>query len=157
MTTAAVLSLAVAIAAGCGKPAAGSPAPPADGTPAAAPAAGPAITAEARQEARQIFSTRCSVCHGPEGYGDGPGASALTPRPRNYHDGDWQHQTTDQQIEMAIQYGGAAVGKSPAMVANPDLGSKPAVLAALRELIREFGKTPGTRESGPPASPAGRQ
>lgn len=98
------------------------------------------ITAAARQEAQQIFSTRCSVCHGPEGRGDGPGGAGLDPKPRNYHDTAWQDSVTDKEIETAIVYGGAAVGRSPAMVANPDLGSKPAVVAALREIVRKFGK-----------------
>ena len=47
---------------------------------------------------------------------------------------------TDKEIETAIVYGGAAVGRSPMMVANPDLGSKPEVVAALREMVRNFGK-----------------
>lgn len=98
------------------------------------------ITPEARQEARQIFSTRCAVCHGAEGRGDGPGGAGLTPRPRNYHDTAWQDSVTDEEIEQAIVYGGAAVGRSPGMVGNPDLGSKPAVVAALREIVRNFGK-----------------
>lgn len=98
------------------------------------------VTADVRQEAQQIFSTRCAVCHGAEGRGDGPGGSALNPKPRNYHDTAWQDSVTDQEIETAIVYGGAAVGRSPAMVGNPDLGSKPAVVAALREIIRNFGK-----------------
>jgi len=37
-------------------------------------------------------------------------------------------------------YGGAAVGKSLQMVANPDLQAKPGVVAALREIVRTFGK-----------------
>lgn len=115
------------------------------GSGAAAEAAGSAeaavqITAEARQEAQQIFSTRCAVCHGAEGRGDGPGGAGLTPKPRNYHDPAWQDSVTDKEIETAVVYGGAAVGRSPAMVGNPDLGGKPAVVAALREIIRNFGK-----------------
>ena len=105
--------------------------------PSGTTAAATALTPEA--EAQQIFSTRCAVCHGAEGRGDGPGASALTPKPRDYRDQEWQGSVTDQDIERTIVYGGAAVGKSPSMVANPDLGSRPAVVAALRELIRDFG------------------
>jgi hypothetical protein len=39
-----------------------------------------------------------------------------------------------------VQYGGAAVGKSAAMPSNPDLMSKPAVVAALREYVRNVAK-----------------
>jgi mono/diheme cytochrome c family protein len=99
-----------------------------------------AITPEARQEAQQIFATRCSVCHGKQGRGDGPGGAGLVPTPRNYHDPEWQKSRTDAQIEQVIVYGGAAIGRSPAMVANPDLGGKPAVVSALREIVRGFGR-----------------
>lgn len=101
-----------------------------------------AATPDAKQEAQQIFSSRCSVCHGATGHGDGPGAAALTPKPRNYHDKAWQDSVTDDEIEKAIVYGGAAVGRSPSMVANPDLGNKPEVVAALKDMIRQFGKQP---------------
>lgn len=99
------------------------------------------VTPEARQQAQQIFGTRCAVCHGPEGRGDGPGGAALNPKPRDFHDTAWQDSVADKEIETAIVYGGAAVGRSPAMVANPDLGGKAAVVAALREMVRNFGKT----------------
>ena len=47
---------------------------------------------------------------------------------------------TDAHLEMIIQFGGVAVGKSPAMPPNPDLVSKPAVVKALRAHIRTLGK-----------------
>lgn len=86
-----------------------------------------------------MFQTRCAACHGQFGRGDGPGAAGLTPKPRNYADQEWQKTVTDEEIEKAIVYGGAAVGKSPQMVANPDLQAKPGVVAALREIVRKFG------------------
>jgi mono/diheme cytochrome c family protein len=129
---AAITSLGFVAAACGGNTSAGS-------VSAAAPAA-PKISDAARHEAQQIFATRCFACHGPSGHGDGPGAAGLNPKPRNYHDAAWQSATSDDQIEKAIVFGGAAVGKSPAMVGNPDLGGKPEVVAALRELIRKFGK-----------------
>ncbi|MBK7771984.1 MAG: c-type cytochrome [bacterium] len=87
-----------------------------------------------------MFNTRCAACHGQFGRGDGPGAAGLNPKPRNYADAAWQSTVTDEEIEKAIVYGGAAVGKSPQMVANPDLQAKPGVVAALREKVRSFGK-----------------
>lgn len=95
-----------------------------------------AISAPARAEAQQIFSTRCFACHGPDGRGDGPASTGLTPKPANFRDGSWQGTVDDQHIERIIQFGGAAVGKSPAMPSNPDLTSKPEVVAALRAHIR---------------------
>jgi mono/diheme cytochrome c family protein len=113
---------------------------PAGGSAAAA--AAPAASAAAVAEARQIFASRCTACHGPQGHGDGPGAAGLNPPPRNYHDKAWQASVTDDEIQKAIVYGGAAVGRSPAMVGNPDLADKPDVVSALRAMVREFGKEP---------------
>lgn len=97
-----------------------------------------AITNEARMQAKDMFSSRCAACHGPDGRGDGPGAANLDPKPRNLHDEVWQKAVTDEDIEKAILYGGSAVGKSPLMVPNPDLQSQPAVVAALREHVRQL-------------------
>jgi mono/diheme cytochrome c family protein len=97
---------------------------------------GPVISEPARAEAKQIFSTRCFACHGADGRGDGPAGASLVPRPANFHDGSWQNAVNDQHIEQIIQFGGAAVGKSPTMPGNPDLTGKPEVVAALREHIR---------------------
>ncbi len=109
--------------------------------PAAAPAPTPAVdTAAAQAEAEKIFSERCTTCHGPGGGGDGPASGGLVPKPRNFTDSTWQKSVSDEYIEQILQYGGAAVGKSPAMPANPDLMSKPAVVAALRAHVRSLAK-----------------
>jgi mono/diheme cytochrome c family protein len=110
-------------------------------TPAIPPAAAPTKSSDAAQaEAQEIFASRCTPCHGATGGGDGAASAGLTPPPRNFHDKAWQGAVTDDHIEKIIQYGGAAVGKSPAMPSNPDLMSKPEVVAALREHIRSLGK-----------------
>jgi mono/diheme cytochrome c family protein len=83
-----------------------------------------------------IFETRCFTCHGKEGAGDGPGSAALTPKPRNFQDADWQASVTDEHLSQIIMYGGAAVGKSLTMPGNPDLTSKPEVVNALVAHIR---------------------
>ncbi len=98
-----------------------------------------ADTPEAR-EAADIFATRCTPCHGAGGHGDGTASASLNPKPRNYTDKAWQKSVTDEHIEKVIVYGGAAVGKSPAMPANPDLQSKPLVVSALKDKVRSFGQ-----------------
>lgn len=128
-STSALLVLSVVAMSACKPPAA--PSNTSDDPPRAAASA---ATPEA--EAQQIFTGRCAVCHGATGVGDGPGAAALTPRPRNFHDAAWQASVTDAQIEQIIRVGGAAVGKSAAMPPNADLEGKPAVVAALRAYIR---------------------
>jgi mono/diheme cytochrome c family protein len=135
----AIAFAACLAAAGCSE---GSPEPAATGAaPAAAvpaPAAPAAAAVDASAEAAQLFGERCTTCHGPQGRGDGPASAGLTPPPRNFQDPAWQESVSDEHIEKIIQYGGAAVGRSPAMPSNPDLMSKPAVVAALRAHIREL-------------------
>jgi len=92
--------------------------------------------AAAKSEAQKIFSTRCFTCHGAMGEGNGPGSAALVPKPRNFTDAAWQASVTDDHIAKIIQYGGAAVGKSPSMPGNPDLMSKPEIVAALVAHVR---------------------
>jgi mono/diheme cytochrome c family protein len=89
-------------------------------------------------EVETMFTNRCTPCHGTTGHGDGSGAAALNPKPRNYTDVAWQKSVTDEQIKKTILYGGAAVGKSPSMPANPDLDGKPE-LDGLVAKVRSFG------------------
>jgi len=97
-----------------------------------------ATTAPAAEgDAHELFKTRCVPCHGESGKGDGPGAAALNPKPRNYTDPKWQESVKDEDIKKTILYGGAAVGKSPNMPANPDLDGKPE-LDGLVKVVREF-------------------
>jgi mono/diheme cytochrome c family protein len=93
---------------------------------------------EASAMADQIFTTRCTPCHGSTGGGDGPASASLNPHPRNFHDKAWQSAVNNEHIEKIIQYGGSAVGKSPNMPANPDLQDKPLVVQALTKKVRGF-------------------
>lgn len=102
--------------------------------------AGPPISAEARKEAQQLFQSLCATCHGQDGRGTGPGAAVLDPKPRNYTDRQWQNSVTDEEIAKTILLGGQAVGKSAAMPPQPQLKSKPEVVRALVQIIRDFGK-----------------
>lgn len=106
-------------------------------TVAAAPKAEPvAAGGTPADEAKALFSGRCAVCHGAQGAGDGAGAAALNPKPRNFKDAQWQSSVTDQHLTQVIVGGGPAVGKNAMMPANPDLKDKPEVLAELVKLIR---------------------
>ena len=137
MKNASLIVIALVLAAGCGKKADSSSgeAAPTEGSAAATPS-GPSPT----EEARTLFNTLCATCHGADGLGNGPGAAALTPKPRNYTDKAWQASVTDDQIKQTIVMGGAAVGTSPIMPAQPQLKEKPEVVAALVQIIRTFGK-----------------
>jgi len=47
-------------------------------------AAPPAKSKELLDKGQKSFMTNCMACHGEKGAGDGPGAVALNPKPRNY-------------------------------------------------------------------------
>jgi uncharacterized membrane protein/cytochrome c551/c552 len=97
------------------------------------------VYASPAEEARAVFKQRCVPCHGPEGRGNGTAAAALVPKPRNYHDTEWQKSVTDEHIAKTILEGGMAVGKSEIMPSNPDLEQKPEVIKELVKLLRSFG------------------
>jgi mono/diheme cytochrome c family protein len=118
--------------------AASAPTAEGEATEAEAPGKGDEAVAGAAREAEQVFATRCFTCHGAKGEGDGPGSAALVPKPRNFTDPAWQTSVTDNHIAKIIQYGGAAVGKSPTMPGNPDLMGKPEVVAALVAHVRSL-------------------
>jgi mono/diheme cytochrome c family protein len=124
--------ITAALAFGCGKK---TEAPSSAPEPASTEVAGPS----AAEEAKAMFKQTCSVCHGEHGRGDGPGAAQLNPKPRNYTDKTWQASVTDDQIAKTILMGGAAVGKSPIMPAQPQLREKPEVVAGLIKIVRSFG------------------
>ncbi|MEM9461614.1 MAG: c-type cytochrome [Myxococcota bacterium] len=90
--------------------------------------------------ARQVWETKCSTCHGPEGRGDGQAGLALDPKPRNFHDKAFQEKVTDDHLKKVIVEGGAAVGLSANMAPNPELAKKPKVVAELVRKVRSFGK-----------------
>src|SRR6478735_3664522 len=127
---------ALASGAACSKHSA--PEAPATSTQPATVAEPEPPPADPAADARKLFASKCVVCHGDHGAGDGPGAAALNPKPRAFADATWQASVTDEHIKKTIVEGGAAVGKSPAMAANPELADKPDELNALLKIVRDF-------------------
>jgi mono/diheme cytochrome c family protein len=72
-------------------------------------------------DGQKLFQTRCFVCHGRGGKGDGPSATGLAEKPQDLTDPTWQRATSDDRIRTVIQGGGIAIGKTSAMPPNPDL------------------------------------
>ena len=108
------------------------------GTPKSGGGAASAIVlSEAdRAEGKKVFESICFACHGLTGHGDGPGSAALDPKPRDLADKAWQQTVNDDHLRNVITMGGAAVGKSPAMPAQPQLKGTPRVLEALIQHVR---------------------
>lgn len=73
-----------------------------------------ALAADAAK-GRQVYDTYCALCHGPTGKGDGPGAAALEPKPRDLSSAELMQGKTDENLVNVITNGGAAAGLSAAM------------------------------------------
>lgn len=102
------------------------------------PSARAEIPAVAATEAETVWTTRCALCHGAGGKGDGPAAATINPKPRTLTDSAWQRSVDDAHIEAIILKGGPSVKLSPLMPANPDLEAKPNVVRALRARVRSL-------------------
>ncbi|GBD87788.1 cytochrome c [bacterium BMS3Abin03] len=63
-------------------------------------------TAELIAKGKAIFKTTCSVCHGENGKGTGPGAAGMNPAPRNFtsHEG-WKNGETISGIFSTLEDG----------------------------------------------------
>jgi mono/diheme cytochrome c family protein len=87
--------------------------------------------ATASQEGETIFQTRCFVCHGREGKGNGPASTGLGASVRDLTSPSWQDSTSDETIRSVIRNGAQAVGGSAAMTPNRDLSD-----AQIQSLVR---------------------
>jgi len=85
-----------------------------------------------------IFQTRCFVCHGRTGVGDGPSAQGLGAPVRDLTAANWQDSISDESIRRVIRNGAKAIGGSAAMPPNPDLSD--AQIQSLTRYIRDLRK-----------------
>jgi mono/diheme cytochrome c family protein len=128
-----LVTLAFAIAAGCGGPEESSSPPAAapavkpnpaaktapEPTPTPAAKANASAGAAAREgdpaDGAPLYATYCASCHGPKGDGDGPVAATLDPKPAAHSDASYMDTLSDEHLVLVISKGGPAVGKSPLM------------------------------------------
>ena len=88
-------------------------------------------------DGQRLFQTRCFVCHGRSGKGDGPAVTGLAEKPQDLTDANWQRNTSDDRIRTVIQGGGVTIGKSGAMPPNPDLTQEQ--IQGLISFVRSLG------------------
>src|SRR6202035_5071587 len=96
----------------------------------------PRINSAEAQEGETIFQTRCFVCHGREGKGNGPASTGLGATVRDLTNPSWQDSTSDETIRSVVRNGAQAVGGSIAMAPNRDLSD--AQIQSLVRYIRQF-------------------
>jgi mono/diheme cytochrome c family protein len=98
-----------------------------------------------RDQGRAIYERHCADCHGPEGRGDGPTATSLSPRPGNLISAQTSAKS-DQDLLKIIANGRprtAMAGWNERLSRDEQL----AVLAYIRSLIKF------TRSATPPPPP----
>lgn len=139
------LAMALVLSAGCGGGGSSSGSdnaasnPPTTSTPAPATPAPDTTKSSASTGASEpaevlgpkVFATRCALCHGPDGHGNGPGSAALNPKPRNFHDKAYMSTRTDAQLLEVIHNGKGAMPKWGPILSEAEIN---AVLKHIREL-----------------------
>jgi mono/diheme cytochrome c family protein len=106
--------------------------------PAPAAAVKPAkavVTPAVLERGAQLYKSNCAVCHGDQGRGDGPAASALKPPPRDHTDRAYMSTITDEDMAKTITIGGVLKNK-PLMPGTPQI--KGADLDALVAYVRSL-------------------
>jgi mono/diheme cytochrome c family protein len=139
-----VLALALGIAAGCG----GSKTDTTDNTSTTTPPApttpppdtspstpGAGANEPAAVLGPRVFAVRCALCHGADGHGDGVGARALNPKPRNFHDKAYMSTRTDAQLLEVIHNGKGAMPKWGGVLSEAEIN-------AVLQHVRALGEKP---------------
>jgi mono/diheme cytochrome c family protein len=104
----ATAALCNALMVGCGKKAENNGEQPQtqNAPDTTTPPAGGATTGAAGGDlGAQVYASRCALCHGATGHGDGPASASLNPHPRNHTDGAYMNSRTDAQLLEVIRNG----------------------------------------------------
>lgn len=60
---------------------------------------------ESLETGKNIYEANCAACHGINGEGDGPGAAALNPKPRNYRKDGFKYGSSLEEVKRTINEG----------------------------------------------------
>ncbi|MCC6277587.1 MAG: c-type cytochrome [Oligoflexia bacterium] len=71
-----------------------------------------AVTDDQVAKGKVLYANNCASCHGATGGGDGPGAAALNPKPRNFLSGEWKYGSSPTRIFTTITNGVKGTGMS---------------------------------------------
>ncbi len=65
------------------------------------------------EKGQELYKANCTACHGETGRGDGPSASMMSPKPRNFHSIEgWTNGPSISQIYKTLEEGIAGSGMS---------------------------------------------
>jgi mono/diheme cytochrome c family protein len=79
---------------------------------------GSAVYGSEYDTGKAIYEEKCVICHGVNGKGDGPAASALSPPPKDFTSpAFWKQKNIDQIITKQVKNGKGAM---PAFRLNDD-------------------------------------
>lgn len=92
---------------------------------------------EAKERGRELFLDKCALCHGKRGDGKGVRSSALSRRPPDFANPEWQDETTPRQMFKVVSEG----KRGTSMPAWPTLSEdqKWDVVAYVRSLAENGG------------------
>ncbi|MBI4913922.1 MAG: c-type cytochrome [Acidobacteria bacterium] len=86
------------------------------------------------ERGRAVYEKTCATCHGPQGKGDGPGATGLNPKPRNFAVKEgWKVGTRVEDIYRTLEEG----IKGSSMVSYNDLSRRDRM--ALVHVVQSLG------------------
>jgi len=89
-------------------------------------------TPELIAKGKSLFAVNCASCHGANGFGDGPAAVALNPKPRNFHEGYWKYGGGVVRIVRTVSTG--SPGTAMAAFTNIPLEDRFALAHFVRSL-----------------------
>ncbi len=54
---------------------------------------------------QSLYDAKCQICHGANGRGDGPAATALNPKPRDFTNPAFWQNNADEKIKRTVTTG----------------------------------------------------
>ena len=63
----------------------------------------------AEERGKSIYDSKCAICHGADGKGNGPAAASLSPSPKDFNTASFWQEMNDAKITETIENGHGAM------------------------------------------------